>query len=134
MTKPNQLIIEPTQYTPHVLFDVEKSTYTISGRAMLDGMREVHKKILEWFDTHIDHIQTTICINIKLTYIDSTATKMMSNLMSRLETSYLAGQNIEIRWFYNINDDDVFTIAENLTKTKKLPIKIIGMCFEDRLI
>lgn len=127
MTNANSLLIEQTKYTPRVLFDVERSVYEISGRAMLDGTMAVHSKVIDWVNNSLDKIQQSICINFKLVYADSKASKMISNLMTELETHYLSGHAIEIRWYYNLYDDDIFAFGEQMVKSKKLPIKLIGI-------
>ncbi len=127
MSITNSLLIEQTKYTPRVIFDVERSVYEISGRAMLEGTMSVHNKVIDWVNKCIDKIQQSICINVKLVYADSKASKMISMLMGELETHYMSGQSIEIRWFYNIYDDDIYALGEQLVKSRKLPIKLIGI-------
>lgn len=94
---------------------------------MLEGTLAVHNKVLDWVNNYLGKIQQSICINIKLVYADSKASKMISMLMGELETHYLSGQSIEIRWFYNIYDDDIYALGEQLVKSRKLPIKLIGI-------
>ncbi len=127
MADVSSLLIEQTKHTPHVMFDVDRSIYEISGRAMLEGTLAVHNKVLDWVNNYLGKIQQSICINIKLVYADSKASKMISMLMGELETHYLSGQSIEIRWFYNIYDDDIYALGEQLVKSRKLPIKLIGI-------
>lgn len=109
------------------MFDIDRAMYEISGRAMLEGMINVHNRVLAWIENSLDKIEGNICINFKLSYADSRASKMISMLMSKLENYYTSGMSIEIRWYYNISDDDIYNLGEMLTKTKKLPIKMIGI-------
>ena len=121
------LIIAPTAYTPSIKFDVENGVYEVEGRAMLDGMTDIHARVTAWIDANLPKMQTTFSISFKLKYVDSIGSKVLSMLMTKLETYYQSGISVEVRWYYNLHDDDICSIGEYFTKMKKLPVRMIGI-------
>jgi len=126
------LKIEATSHTPEVNFDPELSVYEITGRAMYDDVQSVHNKTIKWVDENLKQIKTTVSLHVKMNYVDSSATKMLLILLSRLEEAYMSGQPIDVRWYYNIDDEDIISLGEKFIAMKKLPIEMIGVMSGER--
>lgn len=124
------LNIEATTHTPLVNFNPELSVYEISGRAMYDDVQHVHNQTIKWIDENLKQIKTSVSLHIKMKYVDSSATKMLSILLSKFEEAYISGQSINVRWYYNVEDEDIISLGEKFISTKKLPIEMIGVVNE----
>ncbi len=118
------LVIEQTKYTPHVLLDARRSVFEIEGRAMLDEMMAVHNKIMDWLKQNLSDIDAAIVLIIRLSYLDSAASKMMAELLGLFDLQYQAGRQITVNWFCALNDSEMYADGEVYASMFKLPIKI----------
>ena len=121
------LIIDKTTKTPQIVFDPVNGVYEISGRSLPENVVKTFEPALQWIDQNIGKISDPVVISFKLDYLNSASAKMVSLILTKLEEFYKSGSNIEIKWFYNYDDDDILSEGEIYAKLKKIPIHLIGM-------
>jgi len=127
MSSITPLIIDKTIKTPQVILDPVNGVYEISGRSLPENVVKTFEPVLQWIDQNIGKIQGPIVINFKLDYLNSASAKMVSLLLTKLEEFYKSGSSIEIKWYYNYDDDDILSEGEIYAKLKKIPIHLIGV-------
>lgn len=121
------LIIEKTTKTPQIIFDPSNNMFEISGRSLPENVVKTYEPVLQWIDQNIGKIQHEIIFNFKVDYLNSASAKMISLILTKLEEFYKSGSNIEIKWYYSLDDDDIQSEGEIYAKLKKIPIKLIGV-------
>jgi hypothetical protein len=63
----------------------------------------------------------------KVDYLNSASAKMISLILTKLEEFYKSGSNVEVKWYYNYDDDDIQSEGEIYAKLKKIPIHLIEL-------
>ncbi len=121
------LIIEKTTKTPRIILDPEKNLYEISGRSLPENVVKTYEPVLQWVDQNLGKIQNPIEFSFRVDYLNSASAKMISLILSKLEEYYKSGISIEVKWYYNLDDDDIQNEGEIYAKLKKIPIKLIGL-------
>lgn len=121
------LIIEKTTKTPQIIFDPANHLFEISGRSLPENVVKTYEPVLQWIDQNIGKIHNEIVFDFKVDYLNSASAKMISLILTKLEEFYKSGSNIEIKWHYNIDDDDIQSEGEIYAKLKKIPIKLISI-------
>jgi len=129
MNKIAPLIIDKTTKTPQIYFDPEQNLFEISGRSLPENVVKTYEPVLQWIDQNVGKIQETLVFSFRVDYLNSASAKMISLILTKLEEFYKSGISIEIKWFYNQDDDDIQSEGEIYAKLKKLPIKLI--CIKD---
>jgi hypothetical protein len=124
------LIIEKTTKTPRIILDPERNLYEISGRSLPENVVKTFDPVLQWIDQNLGKIQNPIEFNFRVDYLNSASAKMISLILSKLEEFYKSGISIEVKWYYNLDDDDILNEGEIYAKLKKIPIKLIGLSDE----
>ena len=94
-------------------------------------MVKSYEPVLQWIDQNLGKISEDIVFSFKVDYLNSASAKMVSLILTKLEDFYKAGVNIEVKWYYNLDDDDIQSEGEIYAKLKKIPIKLIGIEDED---
>ena len=121
------LIIEQTTKTPKIVFDPNNKLFEISGRSLPENVVKTYEPVLQWIEQNMGKIQDGIVFSFKVDYLNSASAKMISLILTKLEEFYKSGINIEVKWYYNIDDDDIQSEGEIYAKLKNIPIKLIGI-------
>lgn len=125
------LIIEKTTKTPQVIFDPTNDIYEISGRSLPENVVKTYEPVLKWIDRNLGKFKKNVIFDFKVDYLNSASAKMISLILSKLEEYYKSGINIEVKWFYNIDDDDIQNEGEVYAKMKRIPITLVGIEEDD---
>ena len=125
------LIIDKTTKTPQVIFDPSNNIFEISGRSLPENVVKTYEPVLQWIDKNLGKISKDIVFNFRVDYLNSASAKMISLILTKLEEFYKSGINIEVKWFYNLDDDDIQSEGEIYAKLKKIPIELIGIDDDD---
>lgn len=121
------LIIDKTTKTPQVIFDPANDIYEISGRSLPENVVKTYEPVLQWIDQNVGKIQNGAIFSFKVDYLNSASAKMISLILTKLEEFYKSGISIEVKWYYNLDDDDIQSEGEIYAKLKKIPINLIGV-------
>jgi hypothetical protein len=119
----NAVLIESTKFSPEVLFDKNKGIITFTGKLYPANSTEffnpIHEMIIDYIQNHPE-----ITLVFKLTYINSSATKLVLRLFEELSTYYENGKKVQVEWFHDEMDDDMIEVGEDISELVNLPIKI----------
>lgn len=131
MSNITPLIIEKTTKTPQIIFDPSNNFYEISGRSLPENVVKTYEPVLQWIDANLGKIDNGIVFTFKVDYLNSASAKMVSLILTKLEEYYKSGISIEVKWYYNYDDDDIQSEGEIYAKLKKIPITLIGVDDDD---
>ena len=131
MNKIPPLIIDKSTKTPQVIFDPANNFFEISGRSLPENVVKTYEPVLQWIDQNVGKLKNGVVFNFRVDYLNSASAKMVSLILTKLEEFYKSGIGIEIKWYYNLDDDDIQSEGEIYAKLKKIPIKLIGVEDED---
>jgi hypothetical protein len=119
----NAVLIESTKFSPEVLFDKNKGIITFTGKLYPANSTEffnpIHEMIIDYIQNHPE-----ITLVFKLTYINSSATKLVLRLFEELSTYYENGKKVQVEWFHDEMDDDMIEVGEDISELVNIPIKI----------
>ena len=125
------LVIDKTTKTPQIIFDPSNNIFEISGRSLPENVVKTYEPVLQWIDQNLGQISRDIVFTFRVDYLNSASAKMISLILTKLEEFYKSGVSIEVKWYYNLDDDDIQSEGEIYAKLKKIPIKLIGVEDDD---
>ncbi len=126
-----KLIIKSSEKFPKVVLNPLKNIYEISGHSIPEDVIKSYEPVVKWIDENVEKIKKKIEFNFKLDYINSNSTKMIFDILSKLNNSYQAGIDISINWFYEDDDEDIRDEGELFASLFKLPFKLISIDIEE---
>lgn len=109
------LVINPTRFTPKVLFDPESNTYSIEGESVPEFAAEFYKPVIQWlkdyervlFFMNKEFSKTPpFELNLKLTYFNSTSAKFILDIMFVISNYHNNNINACINWYHKSGDVD----------------------------
>ena len=119
------LIINKTEDTPQVEFDVNKGVFLISGRSLPENAIDFYRPVFSWVEEAMQSISgKTIIVEIKLEYFNTASSKQIAKLFLQLE-NFIEKNNISIKWFYEKEDNDMLISGTQYAKFLNLKFDFI---------
>ena len=118
-------IIE-TKKTPYVLFDEKNCILKVSGDSYGEDIVEVYIKINKWINQILSKRDCKLVCIFKYNILNSITYKYLNLIFKDIEIK-TGFSNIEINWYYDENDEDIFEIAEDFEAIFDIEINKIAM-------
>ena len=121
-----KLDIESTEDTPRVIFDAEGNTFEISGRSLPEDAPSFYGPILDWLDEYYGgNPLPTSTFDFKLEYFNTASSKLILDVLMKLEEHHTEGNNTVIRWHYDEDDEDMQEAGEEFADLVEVPFEHI---------
>ncbi len=121
------IIREGSPKTPFVRLDGESGMVEIKGRSIPENSVEFYKPIIEWLEKFGDAPSAETNVNIQLEYFNTSSSKCILDIFKRLELIHKKGNPVEINWYYEEDDEDMFEAGEDYQSIISIPFKMIEM-------
>lgn len=102
-----RLQIKPGLDTPKIDFDPITGNLYIEGKSFPPNVTEFYKPILEWIDKYFKQPATETTLHLKLEYFNTSSSKIIMDLLYKLEDLVKAGHKIKVIWYYPEDDEDI---------------------------
>ncbi|SMO77397.1 protein of unknown function [Saccharicrinis carchari] len=121
------IVREGTPKTPSIRFDGEKGIIEIKGRSIPENSIEFYKPLIDWLEEYSAQDQDQTAVNVQLEYFNTSSSKCILDLFKKLEGLYKKGQKVEVNWYYEEDDEDMFEAGEDYQSIINIPFKMIEM-------
>jgi len=119
------LIIESTNSTPAVLFNVEKGILMLSGKSLPENAIRFFEPIDKALNEYIqEYSQSLLHITCEFEYINTASSKALYNLLHKATKALK--HNVSIVWGYEEEDEDLKEQGEDFASA-------LGVTFEYRI-
>ncbi|HPD94389.1 MAG TPA: DUF1987 domain-containing protein [Tenuifilaceae bacterium] len=127
------LYIEPSEFTPRIFFDPASSVFEISGFSRPENVVGFYKPLIKWLEDFEDQVlsknteftKSNLVVNLKLTYFNSASSKFLLDILMIFMKFHSKGNNVEINWFYDEDDDEIFESGEEISEMISFPFNFI---------
>lgn len=111
------LTIEPTRFTPEIVFNSENGELVIKGESYPENTSEFFKPVFAWLDDYLKSAaEKTTNVDIELYYFNSSSSKVLMNLFERLDDAAENGKTINVNWIYEEDDEDSREFGEEFAE------------------
>jgi len=117
--------IQGTDDTPKVILDPnpENPVFEISGRSLPEDVVAFYEPILEWLDEYAqDPLEKTI-FNFKLEYFNTASSKLLLDILLKLEDMYDDQKDVLVRWHFPEDDEDMEEAGEEYADIVEVPFE-----------
>lgn len=123
-----KLIIEPTANSPRIVLDPDAMNFEFSGESRPENVRKFYLPILEWLEAYIaeqtklddgERTSGLVC-QFNFEYFNSTSAKYILDIFKSLNTINALGINLEIKWLYEQDDEDMLEVGQEMSRMSKL--------------
>lgn len=119
------LLIEGTEDTPSVIFDLEKGTYEISGRSLPEDVVEFYTPVMNWLDKLEEEPIANIEFSFKLEYFNTASSKLILDILLKLDDIFQDGTAMNVKWYYYEMDEDLMEAGEEYAELIEIPVELV---------
>ncbi len=120
------LNIKPTNETPRVMLDPQNDIFEISGRSLPEDVVRFYQPVLAWLDAYKLHPIKKTDFMFKYVYFNTATSKLVQDILVRLENLYESGHSVRILWYYERDDEDMYDLGLEFKANVNLPFELIG--------
>ncbi len=115
------LTIDGTPKTPTIKFDQSEGKLLIQGRSIPENSIEFYKPLVDALDAYSGEAK----VDIVLEYFNTSSSKCILDVFKKLEKIKSDGNEVEIRWHYEEDDEDMLEAGEDYQAIINIPFKMI---------
>jgi hypothetical protein len=118
--------IQGTEDTPKIILDAENEIMEISGRSLPEDVSSFYEPVLNWLTEYAEDPKAKTIFNFKLTYFNTASSKLLLDILMKLEEMHEKGQDILIRWHYPEDDEDMAEAGEEYADIVDVPFEQVA--------
>ncbi len=119
------IIIEGTPKTPTVHFDSSEGVFKLEGRSIPENSVEFYKPLVDWLDQYKENPLPKTTVEVKLEYFNTSSSKCILDVFKKLEMIHKAKNDVEIKWYYEEDDEDMLEAGEDYESIIRVPFEMI---------
>lgn len=119
------LRIPSTGDTPEVVLDAASGEFEFSGKSLPEDVASFFDPIIEWIDTYGKSANDSSVFKFKLTYFNTASSKMILDILMKLEELSEAGVTLKVEWHYEEEDEDMEEAGEEYSDIVEVPFEMV---------
>lgn len=121
------LRIQATDETPSVVLDPVNNVFEFSGKSLPEDVTIFYGPVLAWLDKYGETKRPKTVIDFKLVYFNTASSKLILDILFKLESIHTSGTEILIRWHYEEEDEDMKEAGEEYGDLVEIPFELACM-------
>ena len=118
--------INSTDDTPRVILDAENEVFEISGMSLPEDVNLFYEPILNWLDEYAENPNKETTFNFKLIYFNTASSKLILDILFKLEEIFEDGHTVAVKWLYPEDDEDMKESGEEYSELVDVPFDLMG--------
>ncbi|MBS1569074.1 MAG: DUF1987 domain-containing protein [Bacteroidetes bacterium] len=121
----NNILLDGSPKTPTVHFDSSTGQLELRGRSIPENSIEFYRPLIDWIDQYARTPQPSTQLRVQLEYFNTSSSKCILDLFKKLETVRNAGNEVQVLWHYEADDEDMLEAGEDYQAIINIPFKMI---------
>lgn len=118
--------IQGTEDTPKVILDKDNDIMEISGRSLPEDVASFYDPVLNWLEEYAQSPNAKTIFNFKLVYFNTASSKLLLDILMKLEEIHEAGNDVLIRWHFPEDDEDMEEAGEEYADIVDVPFEQVS--------
>jgi hypothetical protein len=118
--------IQGTEDTPKIILDAENEIMEISGRSLPEDVSSFYEPVINWLNEYAEKPNKKTILNFKLTYFNTASSKLLLDILMKLEEMHEKGYDVLIRWHYPEDDEDMEEAGEEYADIVDVPFEQVA--------
>ncbi len=119
------LIISKTDDTPAITLDKAAGKFEFSGKSLPEDVSTFYAPVFAWISAYGEDANPESTFVFKMTYFNTASSKIILDVLMRLEELHEDGKNITVEWHYEEDDEDMQEAGEEYSEIVEIPFKFI---------
>jgi hypothetical protein len=118
--------IKGTEDTPNVILDAAENLMEISGRSLPEDVSSFYGPILNWLADYVKSPNPKTVFNFKLVYFNTASSKLILDILMKLEDLTKKGNDVLVKWYYPEDDEDMQEAGNEYADIVEVPFEQIS--------
>ncbi len=119
------IYIDKTKKTPLINLNLKENIFQIKGPSFSEDIIEVYEPVIKWIDSEIPLLQNELTCELYFTVLNSASHKKIFQILIMLNSYMDDGKKINVKWFYDEDDEDIMEMGEDLNELINIPFELI---------
>ena len=115
-----------TDDTPNVTLDAQNEIFEISGRSLPEDVTAFYEPILDWLTRYSSTPNAKTVFNFKLVYFNTASSKILLDILLKLEEIFEGGNDILVRWHFPDDDEDMEEAGVEYSDIVEIPFEQVS--------
>lgn len=115
-----------TDDTPTVILDTAADIFEISGRSLPEDVTAFYDPIINWLEEYATNPNAKTVFTFKLVYFNTASSKLLLDILMKLEQIHEEGKEVLVRWFYPEDDEDMQEAGEEYADIVDVPFEQVS--------
>jgi hypothetical protein len=120
-----ELIISRSINTPGIEFNPETGVMKIEGRSIPENPGDFYDPLIEWLEEYFNNPVENTRFDMNLEYVNSGSSKYLLGIFRILKKKHDEGKPCAINWYYEEDDEAIYSLGEHYRNTVKIPFNLI---------
>jgi len=121
-----KLQIEGSWKSPHIILD-PNGNFEIWGRSLPENVIDIYTPVLAWLDAYAKKTAPQTNIEVKLEYFNTSSSKLLYEIFKRFENIKKAGNNINVKWYFESDDADLEEEGKMFADLVDVPVEMVSV-------
>ncbi|QEM69299.1 DUF1987 domain-containing protein [Geobacter sp. FeAm09] len=121
----NMLDMPQSSSTPLIRFDLAERKMRISGESYPENSFGFYAPVFDWVKEYLAGADE-LHLDIDISYMNSSSTKCVLDLLDLLEDAHARGAKVDIVWRYDTENPRSLDLAEEFQEEVTLPFSIVA--------
>lgn len=118
------LRIPATDDTPEVILDAS-GDFQFIGKSLPEDVASFYDPIIDWIGEYGENANDNSVFKFKLTYFNTASSKMILDILMKLEELSENGADIKVEWHYEEEDEDMEEAGEEYSDIVEVPFEMV---------
>ena len=118
--------IQGTEDTPKIILDKDNEILEVSGRSLPEDVTSFYEPVLTWLEEYSQNPNPKTVFNFKLVYFNTASSKLLLDILMKLEEIHEAGNDVLIRWHFPEDDEDMEEAGEEYADIVDVPFEQVS--------
>jgi len=117
-------IVPATKYTPRIELHFNDKYLRIEGDSWPENAMEFYQPLFFKLDEYFSFEGQSLNIDLFMDFINTSSSKMIDDMVKKLQTFFQKGHEIKLQWFYPEGDMDCKDKFETLLEDAQFPYAV----------
>lgn len=117
--------IKAGEDTPYVMFNASEGYCMISGKSFPPDVSKFFNPLVDWLEELKYKNLKALSFNFKLDYYNTASSKLMLDMLYKLEEISQEGTEVVVNWFYPEDDEDLLDAGEEFERLVDVEFRLI---------
>lgn len=124
-----KLDIVGQEFTPTIKYDESTQTLLISGVSVPEDTKGFYESTMKWLDAFFadGSFSGKFRLGINLQYFNTSSSKIIYDLIARLEKNLSPTRDLKVVWYYASDDEDMLESGQNFSEIVSVPFEFVSI-------